>query len=368
MEENYDISSSTILESHFQKFSSIENGTNKHIMHLENYGYLDSNIEWVVMEKIHGANFSFITNGVLVATARRSGMILKENFFSSDLIAQKYHQDILEVYRRLSTENPEITTIQIFGEIFGGYYQGYPQTKKPVQKEVYYNPTIDYLVFDIKINTSQLIPSIVKESDDEKQEYMSWYLSQDEVDKYLLDLPLLRGIPITKRGTFDQVSKVDPVFITTIPALYGLPEMEKNWAEGYILKTNCRHPCNQSRPIIKLKNNTVFGEVMPTNEGINYVERTAHTPLIQRAISYCTQNRFNNTISKIGLNNRIEKITGIYISDAIKDFTKELSVEDLDEYQKVAKKVKVGLAGYLMKENFIQLWLDQYHQPVEEKF
>jgi uncharacterized protein YlbG (UPF0298 family) len=365
------------LITYFREFSSIESPSSKHIKQLEKYGYLNSSIEWIALEKIHGANFSFITDGIEIITAKRSGIISeKEKFFNSTAISKKYLDDILTLYHVIKKTNPETTTVQVFGEIFGGYYPGFTNNMKPVQKGVYYRPEIDFLVFDIKMNTNISAPKIATQIHnnindgkmidekmvDEKmidEKFYSWFLSQDEIDKYLKNLPLLRGIPVTARGKFDDIINMSPIFITKIPELYGLPLINNNMAEGYVFKTNNRHPCHRSRPIIKIKNNNVFGEVvhMPkVNIGSGVTNQ-----YVENAISYCTKNRFNNTISKIGLENRIEKINGIYVADVVKDFEKDLPDEELEEFKKSIKKVKEGINSYLLRHGHIESWLKEFH-------
>ena len=358
------------LASYFREFSSIENLNNRTIKQLEKNGYLQHLTEWIAMEKIHGANFSFITDGTSVIIAKRSGIIAeKENFYNSSIILEKYRDDIISLYQTVKSHNPETTTIQVFGEIFGGYYPGYPSSTKPIQRGVYYKPEIDFLVFDIKMNTNIKAPKIPCEeesnsssSDIQEENYYSWFLSQDEIVQYMKGLISLRSIPILARGKFSEIININPVFITTIPELYNLPKINNNMAEGHVFKTNCRHPSHRLRPIVKNKNINIFSE-------INYVPKTnidenKIDKLSEQVISYCTRNRFFNTISKIGLDNRIEKISGIYVSDVLKDFEKDLQGEQIEEFKKSVKKIKEKIIFYLRHHNYIEIWLDEYHEPI----
>ncbi|XWV25678.1 RNA ligase 2 [Tupanvirus deep ocean] len=333
----------------FREFSSIDNSNSKHIKQLEKYGYTNNMVEWVALEKIHGANFSFVTDGLNIAVAKRSCVIPdNENFFNSNIIRDKYQADILTMFGKIKNDIAEVSSIQAFGEIFGGYYPGFDHTTKPVQKGVYYKNEIDFLVFDIKINTKNA------------GELFSFYLSHDEVCKYLENLPLLRGIPIVARGKFSDIITMSPVFQTTIPTLYNLPEIKDNMAEGYVFKTNQRHPCHRSRPIVKSKNSR-FIEVkmyvpLVSNDIVN-------DKFVEKAIPYCTQNRFNNTISKVGVDSKIQKLQGIFIADVLKDLEKEMD-DDLEEFKKNLKKIKEGLNSYLMRNGNIDIWLKEYHEPL----
>ena len=352
------------VRSHFHEFSSIENLTGKFLKSLEKYGYLNTSVEWVAMEKIHGANFSFLTDGMEVHVAKRSSILGTESFYGSAVLAEKYKNDIVEIYRRIKEENPNATVVQIFGELFGGHYPGqkHASNLKPVQKGVYYKPEVDFLVFDIKMNTD-----LVESVDNEGTEKQAWYLSQNEVDKFLDGLTL-KGIPVTAKGTIHEIVKLDPVFITTIPQLYGLPPLLDNMAEGYVFKANQRHPSRRSRPIIKSKNNVKFGEVRVKIPGEASNNNSTVNGWINDSLAYCTQNRFNNTISKIGPDSIIPKITGIYVADVVKDFAKDLELNDEDtaEFEKLIKKIRSGVQSYLIQNELIEKWLREYNMAIKE--
>lgn len=376
------------IKSTFRTYSHINNTSGKTIKKMG--PYLDLSAEWVAIEKIHGANLSFLTDGVTIMTARRSGIIpQEENFYSSTKITEKYHDDILEVYRRIKTDNPETSSIQIFGEIFGGSYPGYQSISMTVQKGIYYNNEIDFLVFDIVMKTNNYLPFISSSSSNsnDKNIVESWYLSQDEIIKYLNNLSGLQAIPISHKGSFDEIISINPVFETTIPKLYGLPPIEKNMAEGYVFKANKRHPCHQSsRPILKKKNST-FAEVSLPLQSADKLEVNDVSFFYDKIILYITQNRFNNVISKIGINNPIPKIRGLLIMDAIKDFKTDLTTEEnndgltsdeintnelntnelntnepiiLSKFTKCLKKLKDMLTCYLAQNNLIEIWLNEH--------
>ncbi|XWV26621.1 ligase 2 [Tupanvirus soda lake] len=336
------------ISTNFREFSSIENSNSKHIKQLEKYGYTNNIMEWVAMEKIHGANFSFITDGSNIVVAKRSSVVPEtENFYNSKSIRDKYQGDIMIVFNKIKNDIPEVTSVQVFGEIFGGYYPEFPKTMSPVQKGVYYKNEVDFLVFDIKVNTKNA------------GEMFSFYLSQNEVDKYLDNLPILKGVPVEVRGKFSDLITLNPIFQTKIPSLYGLPDVKDNMAEGYVLKANMRHPCHRTRPIVKCKNSK-FSEVKKYIPKVSY-----HTndKFVLLAFPYCTQNRFNNTISKIGIDSKIEKIQGIYIADVLKDLEKDLN-EDVEEFRKNLKKIKEGLHCHLMQNGYIDAWLKEYQAPI----
>ncbi len=345
------------LELDFRKFSSIENCADRHILDLQKYGFINDQDEWVAMEKIHGANFSFLTDGNCIHTARRSAILTSnDNFFNHDLIAKKYESDVYQIYQKIKSDNPDTTTIQIFGEIFGGHYPGFKSMRRPVQKEVLYKNEIDFLVFDIKINKN---PENLSDTND----IFFCFLSQDEIDTYLANLPLLRGVPVLGRGKFNNMISMNPEFPTTIPMMYCLPPIDNNIAEGFVIKLNKRHAGNIIRPIVKHKNKK-FTESKKVLKNLPIV--TPNNKYVEKTLEYCTQNRFNNTISKIGPDNKIEKIQGIFIADAVTDMKKDLNPAELEEFEKCVKKIKEYVSQYLFINKITNDWLEEYLSPITE--
>lgn len=137
----------------FRKYASIENSyLDKFIESIINQGHTDNNAQWVALEKsksltcnlinfifiiflflnyklmelimvvlVHGANFSFITNGEEIHCAKRSGFVEPgEEFHNHHLLLENYRERILKVYASLKEMYPELHEIAIYGEIFGG--------------------------------------------------------------------------------------------------------------------------------------------------------------------------------------------------------------------------------------------------------
>ena len=66
----------------FKKYNSIENTyREKQIEQVYLHGY--DNEKYVVQEKVHGANFSFITDGEVIQVAKRSGLIAEDEKFNN---------------------------------------------------------------------------------------------------------------------------------------------------------------------------------------------------------------------------------------------------------------------------------------------
>jgi hypothetical protein len=60
-----------------------------------------NSIEFVALEKIHGTNFSFITDGNKIVCCRRSDILKPdENFYSWKNILVKYEDKILNLFKK----------------------------------------------------------------------------------------------------------------------------------------------------------------------------------------------------------------------------------------------------------------------------
>lgn len=330
----------------FVKYHSISNMTEKNINELKETipEEIWSTAEWVAVEKIHGANFSFIVqmvdDNVELNIAKRTDLIAEdENFFKAQIIREKYRESIIKIYAKIKAKfNLDDPIVQIYGELFGGYYPGVSDPNKnhhPVQKGVYYNPEIDFMVFDIKMNFV--------------------YLAYDEVIE--LTNGLMQCIPVHTKGKFDELIKLNPYFVSTIPKLYGLPEIENNMAEGFVIKLARIWPTNKTRPILKIKNFENFGEVKnPTKV---FVAKSDDS-LVEVLMNYFTQNRLDTLISKIGIDNPHPKIVGLLINDMIKDYEATLELEDREVFKKVLKQVKLDLLKKIFNNTDLKNWIMEH--------
>lgn len=111
-------------------------------------------VDWVVTEKIHGANFCLITNGREVKCAKRKGLLEEgEDFFGHLGILDALSEKTRRAFSLLKAELSRLEVIYLYGEIFGGSYP-HPEVTpipsvSPVQTGVYYCPGIEFSAFDI---------------------------------------------------------------------------------------------------------------------------------------------------------------------------------------------------------------------------
>lgn len=333
----------------FKKYNSIENSYQEDfISSIIEQGF--GNLEYIVQEKVHGANLSFITDGQNILSAKRTELILdSEQFFNSKLVQEKYIDKIFNIFKEIS-KSFDIKTLTIFGELFGG---GYPHpdipkddTAKLVQRGIYYCPTNDFFAFDILID---------------KDKYLDVETASGLFEKF--------GFVYAKslfKGTLKDCLSFSNEFKTTISNEYGLPQIDGNICEGVVVRPI--QPCflrTGSRVLIKNKNekwaennNFIDKAILSKllHEGEELSEEASF--LCEEIYKLITQNRLTNLISKIGEVNPkkdLGKVLGLYNKDALTDFLKTYLVkyEALEKHEsKAVNKFLNKHAGELINDYF----------------
>jgi len=304
----------------FTKYSTIENSyREKEINKIIENGFASKDIEWVVTEKVHGTNFSFICDGDSVQVAKRTSILSKEElskFYDADIMYKKYKDNILDLVKYLQRIY-NISEIQIFGEHFGGTYNG--ETEKgytKIQKEIQYIPFTDFIVFDILV--------IFKEVGEVKKIFLDWDFVKELAKKFELKV-----VPELYRGTFEECLKYPNQFQTKIPTMYGLEDIEGNICEGVVIKpVKDLRLGSGERVILKNKNDKFKekGRVKKTKikKPINLIPEDEKW--IDEISRYFEENRIQNVLSKgeVQLNwKQFGKLSGLFFKDALEDFIKD---------------------------------------------
>ncbi|HAS42296.1 MAG TPA: RNA ligase [Microscillaceae bacterium] len=180
--------------------------------------------EWVVTEKIHGANFCILANEEETHFAKRKEILPEEeNFFGYHQLRETLTEKAEQIYTEVSQAHPDTVAVAIYGELFGG---AYPHPKvasktdvQAIQTGVYYSPEIHFWVFDLLRITDTL----------------AYYVGFDALADYCqkVQLPF---VPALFRGTYQEVQNYPIKFESTIAGLLDLPILEDNWAEGVVIK------------------------------------------------------------------------------------------------------------------------------------
>lgn len=307
----------------FKKYGSIENHDNKLV---EQFQMHFSKEVWIALEKVHGANMSFIVSKVdgnyVVELAKRTSILTEEEettFFNCKVIKNKYRSHVVDFFRHFKAINNNVHSIHIFGEYFGGRYKDsngnvvVNNDAKYPQKDIMYCPYNEFIVFDV----------YVIHEDPSKNYYMNY----DDVIMYCKSFDL-KFVPIMHQGTIHEMLKLSPEFPTTIPRLLSCEKGNEDPAEGYVIKTlkTMYLPGRPYRAIFKYKSK-LFQEKNPvkkTNQPkeIHVSEKTQE--LLDIATSYVTRARLDCKLASIPNKNpdpaNIRKIVGILIGDVIKDF------------------------------------------------
>ncbi|OBW40441.1 RNA ligase [Chryseobacterium sp. MOF25P] len=332
----------------FKTYNSIENAYQARVIDQIKLQGFGKEI-FIVQEKVHGANFSFFTDGKEIKIAKRTAFIEKdEKFYNAHQILERYRNNVIEVFEKVKTSYPDIETMVIYGELFGGGYKHKEvdsvKDAIKVQKGVEYAPYNEFYAFDIKLNgTTYLDTDLVNQIFDETGFFYAKILFQ---------------------GTLEEALKFPNDFDSKIPTWLGLPEIENNICEGTIIKTlKTKYFGNGSRVILKNKNEkwtekskVVRKQNKSVQKQINFSEKAQN--IWDEIQKYATINRLNNVVSKIGEfePKMVGKVIGLFAQDILEDFEKDFpdvsKTIEKEEQKRIDKKLN-SLVIDIVKEELI---------------
>ncbi|SHG66105.1 RNA ligase, Rnl2 family [Chryseobacterium sp. OV279] len=334
----------------FKTYNSIENAYQTRVIdQIRLQGFGDE--VFIVQEKVHGANFSFFTDGKDIKIAKRTAFIEKdEKFYNAHLILERYRKNVIDLFQKVKTIHPELETVVIYGELFGGGYKH--REVEPVkeaikvQKGIEYAPHNEFYGFDIKLNGTT-------------------YLDTDVVNQIFEETGFFYA-KIVFQGSLEDALRFPNVFDSKIPGWLGLPEMENNMCEGTIVKTlKTRYFGNGARVILKNKNDKWVERSKMVKKDRKDVQKPADFSenaqnIWEEIQRYATVNRLHNVVSKVGEfePKMIGKIIGLFAQDILEDFGKDFpdaftSVEK-DEQKRINKKLNTLVIDFI-KEEFMTL-------------
>jgi Rnl2 family RNA ligase len=304
--------------------------------HMENHYNMTKHIEeaqrtvsclFVATEKIHGTNYSLMSNGLTVEPCKRSSPLgTDRGYFGHGPVYDKYKSDILTLFVELSKKywvgspNDDIVTqIQLYGELFGGLYDG-KTTKgyKKVQK-MDYCPFNDFMAYDLKVTTTK----------------RSFYVDfVDLIDLFKSHKLSIRLVPIIFIGSLTEIMKLNANFETCVPAIYDLDVISQNYAEGYVVKPMVESSwADGTRLIFKYKNPTFseikIGQLIQTNEK----SMTFQQICLAQMKMYVTENRFDNIFTKLDDTSQPEdkkKLIQMMIDDVVCDFKDDANIDNVN--------------------------------------
>jgi len=302
----------------FKKYSSIENSFSREFMeHIA--AEMPRDLEYVVQEKVHGANTSFLCDGETMRFAKRTSMLEDgEQFYNYPELLERYKDRVLRLFSDIKAKYPEVTHISVFGEMFGGLYphDGVQKERNVplIQKGVCYTPGHEFYGFDIYLFT----------------EDGGRFLPVDQVNE-LFEAEGFFYAKTLFRGTLTECLKQPNAFQSKIAEWLGLPAIEDNICEGIVIRPIVpMYLRNGSRVLIKSKNelfaekksvkkrNKLFSEPVPYSEALQ--------ALIAEGEAYVTENRLTNVVSHIGevhFPKDFGRLMGHFSRDVLDDFLKE---------------------------------------------
>lgn len=333
----------------FKTYNSIENAyQTRMIDQIRLQGFGDE--VFIVQEKVHGANFSFFTDGKEIKIAKRTAFIEKdEKFYNAHQILEQYRKNVINLFQKVKTIYPNVETVVIYGELFGGGYKH--KDVEPVknairvQAGIEYAPFNDFYAFDIKLNGVT-------------------YLDTDIVNSIFEETGFFYAKTLFE-GTLEEALKFPNVFNSKIPTWLGLPEMN-NMCEGTIIKTlKTRYFGNGARVILKNKNEKWIERSKVVRKQGKTVQKTVHfgekaQNIWEEIQTYVTANRLNNVMSKIGEFDpkMMGKIIGLFAQDILEDFEKDFpsvfTTIEKDEQKRINKKLN-SLVINCIKEELMTL-------------
>ncbi len=300
--------------------------------------------DWVVTEKIHGANFGIMTDGLEVKFAKRKKFLdSTEDFFGYQLLQDKLISQARKIFQFLQLEKNNLHKIFIYGELFGGEYPHLEVTPvsgiQAIQTGVYYSPKIEYCGFDIAV--------VENENNTEKV-----YLDYDIALQLFGRVEMMAAKPLFI-GKYEEAAAYNIEFESTIPAILNLPPLPQvNKAEGVVIKPvksiyieTCK---GRIRPIIKNKI-PEFAEDNRYHQAQKWTcenrELTFEDELCQEMLVLVTVTRLDNVISKFGrvTNREIEK------SNQLVEFLEKDVLESFnEEYETIFNALSVENQNYIM--------------------
>lgn len=330
----------------FKTYNAIENAYQARVIEqIRMQGFGDE--VCIVQEKVHGANFSFFTDGKEIKIAKRTAFIEKdEKFFNAHQVLERYRNNVIEVFQKVKTIHPDVETVVIYGELFGGGYQHKEvesvKDAVKVQKGIEYAPHNEFYAFDIKLNGVT-------------------YLDTEVVNQIFEETGFFYA-KILFQGSLEEALKFPNVFNSKIPAWLGLPELENNRCEGTIVKTlKTKYFGNGARIILKNKNEKWVEKAKMVKKQAKAVQKQVHfsekaQEIWEEIQKYATANRLNNVISKIGEfePKMIGKVIGLFAQDILEDFDKDFPAAfmaiEKEEQKRINKKLNSLVIDFIKEE------------------
>lgn len=215
---------------------------------------------WLVTEKVHGSNLSFLITRDEIKVCSRNQVLDDNSQFVG--ILKRMPDDIFPKLRELfdgmalaASEQNSISTLEqvtVYGELAGGYYNKQSEGTR-IQKGVQYAPFNFFIGFDIKVFFSG-------ESEDVSYTRLkSGYIDKTDAFRYF-NIVGIRHVPILYCGERNGAMKFNSEDESVIPSIFNLPQIDNNIMEGVVISPDKTDYFPDGERIIFKKVNEAFHE------------------------------------------------------------------------------------------------------------
>jgi Rnl2 family RNA ligase len=303
----------------FVKYSSLENHyREKFIDSIRLHGY--EKIPYIITEKVHGANFSFWTDGLEVRVASRTQFV-DGTFYNCQEVIDRYTPVILHLWENYFSGSFLENTLTVYGELYG----------PKIQKGINYGSSKDFVAFDVAVNGKLISP---KEA-------------HRILDGHLPTVPVIEIV-----SSLTEALEFNNVFASVLGSTRGVTD-ENNIVEGVVITPyEDVLYLGYSRLAIKSKNEKWVEKAAKPKEPRKPVDNA----LIEIASQYVNMNRVDAVRSKMGeITNKdfgilIKNVCTDVIEDLIKDEEVPSNWRELDEYKELGKATQAAVVPFLKKE------------------
>jgi Rnl2 family RNA ligase len=269
-----------------------------------------------------------------------------ENFFGHKSTLPSLEDKIKVLFSQLD----DVVAVYVYGELFGG---GYPHDEvaaipdiHPVQTGIWYSPKIEFYAFDIQIQDIQ-----------NEKDYLNY--------SKCIDLFKFCGILYAEPlfiGKYEECLNYAFQFESTIPKKLGYPEIKGNKAEGIVIKPLqtmwAEGKKGKTRVILKIKpeefQEKQYHQALKWPDKKESIFETNDYDLLSYEMyPFITDQRINNTISKIGTINRsnADKLVTMFVSDVMESFLAEFQ----NQWDRLSSTEKTNLQDLCKKESIVQI-------------
>lgn len=286
----------------FKHYASIANDNNSRTIDYYREQGLTKKTKWYATEKVHGANFSFLSDGNTLLHAQRSG-ITKGSFMNHLQFCSEMDKKVVELAKHLGEP------VQVVTEYYG---------KGIINKgAIHYRNDSEkaFVAYDIYLP--------------EKGVYMSYPENFQLLSKF--------EIPVTKvmaEGTFEELLTLNLHFLSPLAQETGI----ETYAEGIVLKPFQDLRLETDDRVILKRVSTQFAENRP--QKVEKAVMTVDEETIQTIKAMNTDIRIGKVAGKFGILPSEKGKFVVLITEYAKDISEESKIEANIVKKQVATSVR----------------------------